>query len=270
MLVFEDVSFAYGEGPLALDGVSFELEPGRVMAVAGANGSGKSTLARCCDALLAPTGGRVTVDGMDTADASQVQAVRERVGMVFQDPDDQIVGALVEEDVAFGPENLAVPGPEIRGRVVSALAAVGLTGMERREPHMLSEGQKQRLAIASALAMDPAYLVLDEPTALLDPRGRADVLGLVDAMARESGHGVLHVSHDLAGVARADRVLVLVDGRVAYLGEPAGLLTDSVLLESAGLSLPPAGELAARLRELGVPIPPLALDAESLVAAIWP
>lgn len=271
MIMFEDVSFSYRDsesGRPALVGVSFALQPGRVLAVAGANGSGKSTLALLCDGLLLPSAGRVTVDGMDVADPREIWHVRQRVGMVFQDPDDQIVGAFVEEDVAFGPENLGVPAESIRTRVDAALDAVGLAGLSRREPHLLSEGQKQRLAFAGALAMEPAYLVLDEPASFLDPVGRADVLSLVDALARERGHGVLHVSHDLAGVARADDVLVLDRGCTAFFGPVSELLADAGMLARAGLTVPPIGRLAAALRDRGIDVPPGALDAESVVAAL--
>jgi energy-coupling factor transport system ATP-binding protein len=174
---------------------------------------------------------------------------------------------LLEEDVAFGPENLRVPPAEIRERVDAALAAVGLTGLERREPHMLSEGQKQRAAIAGALAMRPAYLVLDEPGALLDPRGRRDVLDLVGGLVA-AGHGVLLVSHDLAGVARADEVLVLEAGAVVHAGPVEGLLGDAALLARAGLGMPPAGRLAAALRAAGVDVPLRALDAETVAEAL--
>jgi energy-coupling factor transport system ATP-binding protein len=270
VIVFENVAYCYpGAARSALDDVSLRVEPGRVVAVVGANGSGKSTLARLADGLLRPSAGQVTVDGLDTSDDAATWEIRARVGMVFQDPDDQIVGTVVEEDVAFGPENLGVPAGELRERVGAALAAVGLTGLERREPHLLSEGQKQRVAIAGALAMRPAYLVLDEPTAMLDPAGRRAVLDLVDRFAAE-GHGVLHVSHDAAGLARADRVVALDSGRVFFDGKPGDLLADEGLVARAGLALPAIARLAAELRRLGADVPAVAMDAESVVAALWP
>jgi energy-coupling factor transport system ATP-binding protein len=269
---FEAVSFAYPEAEgarrQALTGIDLVLERGRILAVAGANGSGKSTLAQLCDGLLLPSSGRVTVDGLDTIAPGSLWSIRERVGMVFQDPDDQIVGAFVEEDVAFGPENLGAESAEIRRRVDAALQAVGLSGLERREPHLLSEGQKQRLAIAGAIAMEPAYLVMDEPAAFLDPAGRAEVLGLVARLARERGHGVLHVSHDLAGVVGADEVIVLDEGRIAFRGRPGELLTDAALLDRAGLSLTPLGRLAEGLRERGVPVPADAMSPELVAGAL--
>jgi energy-coupling factor transport system ATP-binding protein len=270
VIVFDHVGYRYpGSAGPVLEGVSFEVRPGLVTALVGANGSGKSTLALLADGLLRPEGGRVSVDGLDTSDDAMTWDVRALVGMVFQDPDDQIVGTVVEEDVAFGPENLGVASDEIRDRVDSALAAVGLAGLERREPHLLSEGQKQRVAIAGALAMRPAYLVLDEPTAMLDPEGRRAVLGLIDGLAAD-GHGVLHVSHDAAGVARADRVVALEAGRVFFDGSPADLLADAALMSRAGLTTPGIGRLAAELRGLGVEVPVSAMDAESVVAALWP
>lgn len=266
----DSVSFRYrADAPLALDGVSLTLEAGELVAVVGANGSGKSTLARLCDGLLRPSAGHVTVDGLDTRDDETLWDVRTLVGMVFQDPDDQIVGTLVEEDCAFGPENIGVPSVEIRQRVDAALVAVGLDGLERHEPHLLSEGQKQRLAVAGALAMRPRYLVFDEPTAMLDPAGRRAVLAIAGRLARVEGHGVLVISHDAAGVAHADRVIGLAAGRVVFDGEPEGLLGDRELLERVGLSLPPAARLAAALRQRGLSVPAAAADAESVVAALW-
>lgn len=271
MLAFLGVTLSYSpDAAPALDGVSLELEPGELLAIVGANGSGKSTLARLCDGLLAPSAGRVLVDGLDTADETVVWDVRSKVGMVFQDPDDQIVGTVVEEDCAFGPENLGVPRDEIVSRVSAALAAVGLTGMEHREPHLLSEGQKQRLAIAGALAMRPRYLVFDEPTAMLDPAGGRVAMGILERLAHADGHGVMYVSHDAADVAKADRVIALSTGHVAFEGVPGELLADAGLLRACGLAKGSAGALADRLRALGVPVPPIALDAESLVDALWP
>jgi energy-coupling factor transport system ATP-binding protein len=211
----------------------------------------------------------VLVDGLDTADEASVWDVRVKVGMVFQDPDDQIVGTTVEEDCAFGPENLGLPREEIASRVEAALAAVGLTGMEQREPHLLSEGQKQRLAIAGALAMRPRYLVFDEPAAMLDPAGRRSAMAVIERLAHSGGHGVLLVSHDAADVARADRALALSGGRVVFDGRPADLLSDAGLLRTCGLGTGAMGPLGDRLRARGVPVPVTALEAESLVDSLW-
>lgn len=269
MIVFEAVSFAYPSADRpAISDLTLAISPGSILAVVGANGSGKSTLARLADGLLLPDSGRVLVDGIDTADEEQCWDVRSRVGLVLQNPDNQIVGTVVEEDVAFGPENLGVPRDELRVRVGDAIAAVGLAGLERREPHLLSEGQKQRLAIAGALALRPEYLVLDEPTAMLDPQGRADVLRVLEEL-KYAGRGVVHITHDPDEAVRADRVLGLNAGSVAYLGTPAGLVSDEKLLEALGLEAPPIQRMAEELRRSGYVLPEVG-TAEELVGALWP
>ncbi len=270
MIKFTDVSFEYpvpGGSVSALRGVSFVLERGETLAVVGANGSGKSTLAQLTNGLLMPSAGRIEVDGVDTRTGGDIWEVRRRVGVVFQNPDNQIVGTVVEEDTAFGPENLGMPPEEIGRRVAEALNAVGLTGFERREPHLLSGGQKQRLALAGTLAMEPDYLVLDEPTSMLDAEGRADVLAVLDSL-RDRSHGVLHITHDLADAARADRVLVLSKGESAFLGSPNALLSQPENLEGWGLGLPTLGGLGAELRARGVDLPITALDPDSLVRSL--
>lgn len=268
MIVFEQVTYTYpGSSSPAVADLSFVLARGEWLAVVGANGSGKSTLARLVNGLLSPASGQVAVDGTDTTDESSVWDVRRRVGLVLQNPDNQIVGTFVEEDVAFGPENLGVPRPELRERVDAALAAVGLTGLERREPHLLSEGQKQRLAIAGALAMRPDYLVFDEATAMLDVEGRMSVLGVIERL-HATGTGVLQITHDLGESLRADRVLALRGGRVAYLGSPAGLLADADLLEDLGLAVPALAVMAAELG-VGGPDGELPATADELVEALW-
>ena len=270
MIAFESVTHRYrASAAPALDGVTIAFAAGELTAIVGANGSGKSTLARLCDGLLLPTAGRVLVEGLDTADPVHLWDIRALVGMVFQDPDDQIVGTVVEEDCAFGPENVGLAPEEIRRRVDESLAAVGLTGLERREPHLLSEGQKQRLAVAGAMAMRPRFLVLDEPTAMLDPQGRRSVMAVVEALAHESGHGVVLITHDASALSRVDRVVGLEAGRVVYDADAAGVLGDDALMARLGLELPPVGLLAAELRRSGLPVPLTALDAESVVAALW-
>ena len=272
MISFDEVSFAYRTGESttpALTRVTFSLERGETLAVLGANGSGKSTLARLANGLFVPDEGAVVVDGATTSDADRIWDVRTSVALVFQNPDNQIVGTVVEEDVAFGPENLGVERAEIRRRVDTSLATVGLAGFERREPHLLSGGQKQRLAIAGALAMRPTYLVMDEPTSMLDPEGRADVLAVTRRL-RSEGHGVLHITHDLSDVASADRVIVLARGAVVFAGSPESLLEDWTRLAGWGLAVPSVALLAQRLRELGWMVPLAALDAESVVEALWP
>ncbi len=272
MLRFDEIAYSYHDGGLevpALEGVSFAVEPGREVAVLGANGSGKSTLARLANGILLPKAGSVTVDGIDTRDESRMRDVRQSIGVVFQHADDQIVATTVEDDVAFGPENLGLPRAELRSRVDEALAAVGLTGLERREPHLLSGGQKQRLAIAGVLAMRSRYIVLDEPASMLDPDGRSDVLAIVAAL-RAAGHGILHITHDLADVADADAVVVLHGRSVAFLGSVKELFARPKLLARCGLELPPIARLAAELRLLGAPLDAGVASPEGLVEALWP
>jgi energy-coupling factor transporter ATPase len=270
LIVFDNVSFRYGaagDAVAALRDVSLALRPGELLALLGANGSGKSTLAQLANGLLAPSEGTVAVEGIDTRDATRARAVRELVGVVFQNPDDQIVATAVEDDVAFGPENLGLPRAEIRARVDSALATVGLTGMERREPHLLSGGQKQRLAIAGALAMLPRYLVLDEPTSMLDPQGRNEVLEVLDRLKGE-GHGLILITHDLAEAQRADRVAVLSAGSLVFDGGPEELFGLADDVASWGLELPPLVRLSAAMRLLGVPVPAGARDAAAVAESI--
>jgi energy-coupling factor transport system ATP-binding protein len=270
VIELSDVRVVYpGAERPALDGVSLIVAPGESLAVLGPNGSGKSTLVRLMNALLLPTTGNVRVDGMDTADESTVWDIRSRVGFVQQNPDNQIVGTVAEEDVAFGPENLGVPTAELRRRVDEALAAVQLTGFERREPHLLSEGQKQRLAIAGALALQPSYLVLDEPTAMLDGAGRSDVLDAIREL-RSRGVGIVHVTHHLEDVLTSDRAVVLQHGRIAFEGAPAALAADAALAAGLGVDIPPIVMLANALREGGAPVPAEALSAEGIVDALWP
>lgn len=253
----------------ALGPVTLEVRQGETLAVLGPNGSGKSTLARLCNALLLPSVGHVTVDGLDTDDERHLWDIRSRVGFVQQNPENQIVGTVAEEDVAFGPENLGVPTDELRVRVDQALAAVGLTGLERREPHMLSEGQKQRLAIAGALALQPGYLVLDEPTAMLDGAGRADVLETLRGLRRR-GVGIVHITHHLEEVLDADRVVVLRDGLIAFEGSALELAADPVRAEDLGIDLPEILIMANALREGGADVPRDAVSADSIVEALWP
>jgi len=265
-----DVRVVYpGAERPALDGVSLTVAPGETVGLLGPNGSGKSTLARLCNGLLLPTEGHVRVEGLATDDEQSVWDIRSHVGFVQQNPDNQIVGTVAEEDVAFGPENLGVPPEELRRRVDDALAAVGLTGFERREPHLLSEGQKQRLAIAGALALEPLYLVLDEPTAMLDSAGRADVLEALGAL-QTRGVGILHVTHHLDDVLSADRVVVLEGGRVGFEGTPHELAADPVRAERLGIDIPPLLVMAHALRAAGARLPDAVRSAEEVVEALWP
>jgi len=271
MLEFSGVSYDYpghGADQMALADMTCSIGQGEIVALLGANGSGKSTLVRLSNGILVPSAGIVRVDGISTDDDERIWDVRSRVGVVFQDPDNQIVGTVVEEEVAFGPENLGVGRDELRSRVDEALTAVGLTGLERREPHLLSGGQKQRLAIAGALAMRPEYLVLDEPTSMLDPAGRADVLAIIDRL-RVSGTGILHVTHHLADALAADRVLVLDKGRLVFQGLPDELVSGTLDLTALGLYLPAAMRFADELRRQGIALSTLARDASSIGEALW-
>lgn len=271
VLSYRNITYRYRGAAVdvaALDDVSLDVEPGTRVVVLGANGSGKSTLARLANGLLLADSGDVTVDGLSTADEHSTRQVRRSVGMVFQRPDDQIVATTVEEDVAFGPENLGLDRGELRERVDESLRAVGLSGLERREPHLLSGGQKQRLAIAGAIAMRPAYLVLDEPTSMLDPCGRDDVLAIIERLT-SAGRGVLHITHDLAEAVDADSVVVLDRGRVVFRGIPVDLFAETELLDRCGLELPAVARLGQALRAAGAPVPSTALTMSSLTEALW-
>ena len=259
----KELTYAYpreeGE-PLryALDGVDLTIEAGSFVVVLGHNGSGKSTLAKHFNAVLLPMGGQVLVEGMDTADEALLLEVRRRVGMVFQNPDNQIVANVVEEDVAFGPENMGVPSEEIQERVDSALKTVGMEQFALHAPHMLSGGQKQRVAIAGILAMEPKCIVLDEATAMLDPSGRREVLDTVSRLNREKGITIILITHHMDEAAYADRVLVLNDGHIALDGPPRGILSQVEKLRSFGLAAPHTVELLELLKKDGWDVP---LDA---------
>ena len=254
---------ADGNEVRALDGVSLEIKQGEFVAVIGANGSGKSTLARHLNALLLPTDGTVLVDGMDTEDENKMWDIRQKVGMVFQNPDNQIVAAIVEEDVAFGPENIGVPGPEIPQRVADSLAAVGMTEYAKHAPHLLSGGQKQRVAIAGVLAMQPQCVVLDEPTAMLDPQGRREVLDTVERLNHETGMTVILITHHMDEAARADRVIAMSEGRIVADGTPQAVFAQEPLLRSVGLDVPQTEQLLLELKRRGIDIPTDALTPEA-------
>lgn len=226
-------------GKVALNGVSLDIEKGSFVAVVGMNGSGKSTLAKCFNGLLIPTAGSVKVDGFDTADDSTIWEVRSRVGMVFQNPDNQLVSSIVEDDVAFGPENLGVDPAEIRRRVDDALKRVGMYEKKDRGAHMLSGGQKQRVAIAGAIAMRPDCIVFDEPTAMLDPKGREGVMSIIKDLNAE-GITCILITHFMNEAEQADRVIVLKKGKLLCDRTPAELFSDKEMIERAGLEMPPA------------------------------
>ena len=269
----EHISFTYPEEEgretfAALDGVTLDIEAGSFVAVLGHNGSGKSTLAKHMNAVLLPLGGKVWVDGMDTCDENLLLEVRRRVGMVFQNPDNQIVANVVEEDVAFGPENLGVPTEEIRRRVDAALKAVGMESFLLHAPHNLSGGQKQRIAIAGIIAMEPKCIVLDESTAMLDPSGRREVLDTVRRLNREKGITIVLITHHMNEAAMADRVVVMDDGHVVMDGKPREILTRMEDLRAIGLDVPHTVELLHGLREDGFDVPLDALTVEECADAV--
>lgn len=233
-------------GTKALKGISLDIDQGSFVSVIGMNGSGKSTLAKCLNGLIVPTTGDVIVDGFNTKDEDHLWDVRRRVGMVFQNPDNQIVSSIVEDDVAFGPENLGVPPHEIRRRVDDALTKVGMYEYRRKGAHMLSGGQKQRIAIAGAVAMRPDCIVFDEPTAMLDPKGRENVMSIIRELNNE-GITTILITHFMNEAAQADRIVVLKKGELLYDGTPRDLFSDMELIEKGGLELPPAIELRERL-----------------------
>jgi energy-coupling factor transport system ATP-binding protein len=249
----------------ALRGVDLTIDRGEFVAIVGSNGSGKSTLARHLNALLLPTSGEVRVDGMVTAEPEHVPAIRERVGMVFQNPENQLVASTVEEDVAFGPENLGLPRPEIRHRVDEALGLAGLEGQEDRPPHMLSGGQKQRVAIAGVLAMRPACIVLDEPTSMLDPAGSEETLRTMRRLARGEGITIVLITQSMEEAALADRVVVLRGGEVVLDGSPADVFSHEDDLAAAGLGLPAVAEIGRHLRERGIHVPPGLMTVPEMV-----
>ena len=268
MIETKNLAFAYpaDEGEmqtLALRDVSVSIEKGSFVVVLGHNGSGKSTFAKCLNAVLLPCGGKVYVEGMDTQDEALLLEIRRRVGMVFQNPDNQIVANVVEEDVAFAPENLGVPTEEIRRRVDAALAAVDMTAFTTHAPHLLSGGQKQRVAIAGVIAMEPACIVLDEATAMLDPVGRQEVLSAVHKLNREKGITVVLITHHINEAEDADRVIVMDDGQVVLDGGPREVFTRVETLRSMGLTVPDTID-----RRDGVAVPPDALTVEECADAI--
>ena len=268
----ENVSFAYtgaeGVAPLVLNGVTLDIEAGSFVAVLGHNGCGKSTLAKHFNAILLPSGGKVYVDGMDTTDEERTLDIRRTVGMVFQNPDNQIVASIVEEDVAFAPENLGVEPAEIRRRVDEALAAVDMSAYAQHAPHLLSGGQKQRVAIAGVIAMRPRCIVLDEPTAMLDPVGREEVIDTIQKLNREFGVTVVLITHHMDEAARADRLIVTDQGQVIADGAPRTVFQDVEGLRSVGLTVPETVGLLYELRQEGLNVPLDALSVDECAQAI--
>ena len=268
-----DASFSYEQGeaePIKVfEHLDLTIDQGTFVVILGHNGCGKSTLAKHFNAVLLPSGGQVLVDGMDTADGELLLEVRRRIGMVFQNPDNQIVANVVEEDVAFGPENLGVPSEEIRRRVDDALKAVGMYEFREHAPHLLSGGQKQRIAIAGVIAMEPECIVLDEPTAMLDPIGRADVLRTIKQLNREKGVTVVIITHHMDEAAQADRLVVMAKGKVVADGTPKEVFQDVEGLKAVGLTVPDTTELMWQLRQAGLDAPLDALSDEECAQALY-
>ncbi|HHY36868.1 MAG TPA: energy-coupling factor transporter ATPase [Firmicutes bacterium] len=263
------VSHYYNEGREnqveALADINLEIRRGEFVTIIGTNGSGKSTLAKHLNALLLPSRGRVLVKDMDTRDAGKLWNIRQTVGMVFQNPDNQIVATTVEEDVAFGPENLGIPPAEIRRRVDEALAIVDMAEYKQAAPHLLSGGQKQRIAIAGVIAMRPECIVLDEPTAMLDPSGREEVMATVLKLNREEGITVVHITHYMEEAVWSDRVLVMDGGRIILAGTPREIFGRVAEIKAIGLDVPQVTDLAARLQRDGYPLPAGILTVEEMV-----
>ncbi|MCC8076927.1 MAG: energy-coupling factor transporter ATPase [Oscillospiraceae bacterium] len=269
IIQIENLRFQYSETDLpAIEDLNLEIARGSFVAVLGRNGSGKSTLARLLNGILLPTAGRVLVNGMDTANEATLLDVRRTIGMVFQNPDNQIVASVVEDDVAFAPENLGVPPAEIRRRVDEALRCVGMYEFRMHAPHLLSGGQKQRVAIAGVLAMQPECIVLDEPTAMLDPIGRREVLAAVEQLRQELGMTVVLITHHMEECVRADRLVVMSEGRLAADGTPEAVFSQVEQMHALGLTVPETTELLYGLNRNGFHLPLTALSIERCADAI--
>ena len=272
----KDLKFTYddvedgeaGKVHEVLKGVNLDIQKGEFVALLGHNGSGKSTIAKMFNAMLLPAGGKVYVEGMDTLDESLVYEIRRRVGLVLQNPDNQLVASIVEEDVAFGPENLGIAPEEIRRRVDDALKAVEMYDYRLNAPYTLSGGQKQRIAIAGIIAMQPECIVLDEPTAMLDPRGREEVLRTIHKLNREKGITIVLITHYMDEAVQAGRVVVMDDGQILLQGTPKEVFSHVELLKQHKLDVPQATELIYRLRASGYPLPECVLNEEDCVAAL--
>jgi energy-coupling factor transport system ATP-binding protein len=259
LIKIKDLKYAYEpdegqEQVFALDGVSLDIHKGEFVAIVGRNGSGKSTLSLCMNALLIPTEGKVFVDGMDTEDESMVWEIRKKVGMVFQDPDNQLVSSIIEDDVAFGPENLGLPSEEIRRRVDEALKAVEMYDYRKKGPHLLSGGQKQRIAIAGVIAMRTECIVFDEATAMLDPLGRKEIMSIIKKLHSE-GHSIVIITHFMEEAAQADKIVVMSEGKKVMEGAPSDIFEKKEELEKLYLDIPFAVKMASALREKGFDIP---------------
>lgn len=267
----ENLDFSYqnhedGTSIPVLKGIDFTVHDGEFVAVLGHNGSGKSTLAKHLNAILLPSGGKVYVFGIDSQNENKLFDIRQQVGMVFQNPDNQIVATVVEEDVAFGPENLGIPQPEIRRRVDDALKSVGMYEFRKHAPHLLSGGQKQRVAIAGIIAMRPKCIVLDEPTAMLDPKGRREVMETIVKLNREEGITVILITHYMDEAVKANRVVVMEQGKIMLDGPPKNVFSQVERLKAIGLDVPQVTELAYLLRQEGLALPDDILETDAFIA----
>ena len=272
IITIENLTFEYTRGeesdPVkAIDNISLEIERGSFTAIIGKNGSGKSTLAKNLNGLLLPTEGAVYVNGYDTRDDDNIWNVRQTAGMVFQNPDNQLVSAIVEDDVAFGPENLGVDPAEIRRRVDKALEDVNMGQYKKKAPHLLSGGQKQRIAIAGVVAMKPKCIIFDEPTAMLDPKGRGEIMSIIDELHKE-GITVILITHFMDEAVRADRVIIMNEGRILLYGTPRQVFRQEELIRSANLDVPLMVEMGATLRERGIDVPADIITEEKMVEFI--
>ena len=272
IIQIKDLYFDYinseGKETAALDGVSLDIHKGEFLVIIGHNGSGKSTLAKHMNALLTPKRGQVLVKGMDTKDEDRTWDIRQTAGMVFQNPDNQMVATIVEEDVAFGPENLGVASEQIRERVDQALRTVGMTEYANTAPHYLSGGQKQRVAIAGVIAMRPEIIILDEPTAMLDPSGRREVMETIDYLNKHEGITIVHITHYMEEAIAADRVVVMEEGKIVAKASPREIFNQVDTLKSIGLDVPQVTELAHQLKKEGIDIAGGPLSIEEMVEAI--
>ena len=271
MIKSENLKFQYkreNQETIALDGLSINIPRGSFTVIIGHNGSGKSTFAKLANGILLPSGGTIYVGGMDTRDEEKIWDIRKTAGMVFQNPDNQIVATLVEEDVAFGPENLGIPSKEIRERVDAALNSVGMYDHRRKPPHLLSGGQKQRIAIAGILAMKPECIILDEPTAMLDPAGRKEVVDTIKRLNKEEAMTIVHITHYMDEAVDADNVIVMEQGQMLLEGTPAQVFSNVEALQKMGLDVPQVTLLAHELRKSGLDIPADILSVEDMEKAL--
>lgn len=274
MIQIKDLEYEYksndGEITRALKGINLDIYKGEFIVIIGHNGSGKSTLAKHLNAILLPTKGKVEINGLDTINSDNLWQIRQNAGMVFQNPDNQLVATIVEEDIAFGPENLGVPSAEIRQRVDEALRLVDMEEYSIHAPHLLSGGQKQRIAIAGIIAMRPQCIILDEPTAMLDPSGRKEVMETINRLNKDEGITIVHITHFMDEAVNADRIIVMEDGEVVLEGKPREIFSKVEQLKKIGLDVPHVTEVAFQLNKAGVPIESNILTVDELVKKLWP